>query len=153
MKLLWLLVSLAVTFATALVLNLFFGPSGMYNYAKLAQANTTLEANVAENEAIRARLLAAVDGLQHDPDRIRLEARAQGYYLPDEHVVRIRDYPIVSTTYGPGRIILVQESNHSNRDQFRIIAICVGLVCFLLLISIERHAERRQRPKPPASAE
>jgi len=81
--------SLWLSIATFCLLQIFFGPGGVVETARLREQNTLLDRRLTALEDENARLTARYEGLRTSIDAVRLEARALGYFRPGEIPVRV----------------------------------------------------------------
>jgi len=80
--------SLWLSIATFCLLQIFFGPGGVVETARLRDQNTLLENRLTALRDENARLTARYEALRTSAEAVRLEARALGYFRPGETPVR-----------------------------------------------------------------
>lgn len=122
----------AIGLVTYLILCTFLGQAGVLEYRKLAAYRDRLNANIAELDRIQSRLSERVLSLQSDPENVRLKARALGYFLPGEKLIRLPGYDPNLQVTSPGMIVYRTETPPDPRNLFRGIAFAVAVLAYLV---------------------
>ncbi len=144
----------AVGLVTYLLLCTFLGQAGVLEYRKLSAYRERLSANIAELDRIQARLSERVLSLQSDPENIQLRARALGYFLPGEKLIRLPGYDPNQQVTSPGMIVYRTDRPADPRNLFRGIAFAVAVLAYLVSMldrSAVQNAGRYFRSAPHRS--
>jgi cell division protein FtsB len=92
--------------ASFCLLQIVFGPGGITETQRLDDQKARLESRLVELQAENARLAARYEALRTNPEAVRLEARALGYFETGEVPVR---------TLGGAQFRLPPDDSHLSR--------------------------------------
>ena len=140
MKIPRLLLYIALSFVLTSLFLFFFGSGGLLDYRKLLGYRANLQENITDLEGTNSDLLAEVQALGSDSERITLQARELGYFRKGEKVIRIEGYQQGKNYYTVGKIM--RRKPQQPRADWPFRAVGVGLPVLLLLGSL---AVRRRK--------
>ncbi len=131
-----------------LVLQLFFGSTGIIAYSKALEQAEQLRQSISDMQKIGDRMSSEARVLRGDPRRILVEARSIGYWRSNERVVLLSGYGAQSSEVSPGTIFILSERNVDYRSIFRVIAVIIAGIVFATLL-----IKKRRSIKKPYSEE
>jgi cell division protein FtsB len=142
MKIPRIVVYAALSFVVTSLLYLFFGSGGLLDYGRLLHYRTALERNIDDLKTIHDRLLAEVQALGSDPERLALKARELGYFREGEKVIRIAGRERGRDHYTVGRL-LRRKARRPRADRvFRVVALGLPLLFILVSMVLRRRRNR-----------
>ena len=127
-----LLIYFALGYLGSSPLLLFFGSGGRLEYKTLNDYRTVLSGNIKELKNINNSLLAELDALSYDPERVALQARELGYLKEDEGIIKIEGYSPAKSYFTVGKIIRRTPSNNYRFDWiFKLLGMIIPLTLYL----------------------
>jgi cell division protein FtsB len=143
MKIPRIVVYAALSFVITSLLYLFFGSGGLLDYGRLLRYRAAMEQNIAELKTINDRMLAEVQALGSDPERLALKARELGYFREAEKVIRIAGQDRGRDYYTVGRLLRRKAGRPRADWVFRVVGL--GLpVLFVLVSMVLRRRKKRE---------
>jgi cell division protein FtsB len=143
--------------ASFCLLQIVFGPGGITETHRLEEQKTRLEARLGELQAENARLAARYEALRTNPEAVRLEARALGYFESGEVPVRTlggAEFRLPPDDPHLSRIAPIAGGSHDTSLFFRLAWLMLFLVFWGTLNLFSRLGFRlgRAAPEPETPA-
>ena len=131
------------SFIVVATLYFFFGSGGLMDYRRLSAYQESLQENINDLERMNGELLAEVQALGSDAERLTLQARELGYFREGEKVIRISSEGRKKSAYTVGKVL--RRKAKPPRADWPFRAIGVGLPALLLLVSVSvRRGKNRE---------
>jgi cell division protein FtsB len=142
MKIPRIVVYAALSFVVSSLLFFFFGSGGLLDYRGLFRYRATVEQNIDELKRENGRLLAEVQALGSDPERLTLKARELGYFREGEKVIRIAGQERGKDYYTVGRVLRRKAGRPHTDWVFRAIGLGLPVLFVLVSMSLRRRKNR-----------
>jgi hypothetical protein len=124
-----------------MVYSIFYivdGPSGLLAYKALEGQKAAIEKNLDKLSLNGIKLEGRMKELTQDPEAIRLEGRALGYYNADEAIIRIEGYQKPKSYSDAGTIIRVKRPENGPLDLYVVLSCSIALGILFWLTIRER---------------
>ena len=142
MKIPRILIYILLSFVFTSLLLLFFGSGGLLDYHRLLGYRGTVQKNIDELEQINSELLAEVQALGSDPERLTLQARELGYFREGEKVIRISGYERGRNYYTVGTILRRKPKPPRADWPFRAVGVALPFLLALVSGAVRRRRNR-----------
>ncbi len=138
MRLFFIPLALYSGFLTYMIFMLFFGPNGVYAFARLNDNIQLLAENMELLNSRKAELTQTLNSLRSDSNEIRIKARGIGLYEPGQHVVYFQNLEDVQTLPDAGQVLVLDSERKVDQRFFRILSFIVSLLFFIVGFVLSR---------------
>ncbi len=128
-----------------LLLNLFFGPTGLNRYAAREQYYKDILANIEDLEQRDRELRHELEAYRTSSSRLRLQARQLGYFRPDERRIIVDQGPGMVEPPTPGRLVVRTFAFEDPRPAIRLAAVVLAGGILALQVSLEGRGEEQRQ--------
>lgn len=120
-----------------LLLNLFFGPTGLNRYAAREQYYMDILANIEDLEERDRELRSDLESYRTSSSKLRLQARQLGYFRPGERRIIVDQGPGMVEPPTPGRLVVRTFAYDDPRPAIRLAAVILAGGILALQVSLE----------------
>ncbi|UCF98788.1 MAG: septum formation initiator family protein [Spirochaetaceae bacterium] len=142
MKIPRIVVYILLSFVLTSSLFLLFGGGGVLDYRRLLIYRGSVEENITDLERINSELLAEVQALGSDPERLTLQARELGYFREGERVIRIAGNRRVNSYYTIGKVLRRKPKVPRADWPFRATGLGLPILFVLVSMAVRRRKNR-----------
>jgi cell division protein FtsB len=137
-----IVVYVIVSFLVTAAFYSILGRGGVREYRRLLDYRASLQQNIEDLERINGQLLAEVQALGSDPERLTLQARQLGFFREGERVIRFAGDTDRRSAYTVGKILRRKAEQPRAEWPFRITALGLPVLLVLVRASVRRHRNR-----------
>ena len=130
-----------------LLLNLFFGPTGLNRYAAREQYYGDILSNIEDLEERERELRSELEAYRTSSSKLRLQARKLGYFRPDERRIIVDKGPGMVEPPTPGRLIVRTFAYDDPRPAIRFAAVILAGGILALQVSLEGRRDGKDRSR------
>ena len=122
-----ILIPLYLGFLLSSILAFMLGHGGLYDYYKMSKIRDALRENITELTEINEQLNQRLTLLSSDPETVRREAQAMGYYQQGEKRILIEGYSEQTEYFPIGKLIQFRSQRERKSIIFRLLGFSIPL--------------------------
>ena len=121
-----------------------WGDSGVIQMRHLQRDRDRLESNILRLEEIHLELVVERDALLYDETEIELRSRSLGYLRPGETAISLPSVRGRDTAHTLGSFVRRIDPKKRNHALFRVLALAVGAMAFIISFIPYRNGKNTQ---------